>query len=475
MTAEPEHHRVPLTPSEPNTAPEGARLIRLEVTRLRGYDRNPRRCRNSEYERIKASIRSQGLDQPLVVTRRPGETDYMLLAGGNSRLRALRALYQETSDDAFRYLDCVYKPWVAESDVLLSHLRENELRDNLHFIDKARAVFEAKALLEAEMPGTPLSQRRLSELITARGLSFSQTLISRMAYAVHTLWPLIPQALSAGMGTPQVVRIQALERAARNLWLSRSLGSDGEFDAIFAALCRRYDSPDWVTEVLRGAIETEIADAADADIALVRLELEALIAGQPFPALAPECPAGESMQALPGEVAPAAGRGARNPPISRPAAKSTQAGATPPAQIQENGDTDAGTERELNQLRQRAYRLARQLAEANGLGTLIQPLTDQGVGFAVQAVPDTAGTDLPDTDTDAVRWGAALWWQLAACADVKSTPPGSVVPLEPLEAGPLAARLWRWLPDADWENLVALMENCRALHRVARDAGQPLP
>jgi ParB family protein of integrating conjugative element (PFGI_1 class) len=174
-------------------------MIRLEVTRLLGYDRNPRRCRNSEYERIKASIRSQGLDQPLVVTRRPGETDYMLLAGGNSRLRALRALYQETSDDAFRYLDCVYKPWV----VLLSHLRENELRDNLHFIDKARAVFEAKALLEAEMPGAPLSQRRLSELITARGLSFSQTLISRMACAVHTLWPLIPQPLNRCTNFPE--------------------------------------------------------------------------------------------------------------------------------------------------------------------------------------------------------------------------------------------------------------------------------
>lgn len=170
MTAEPEN-RAALTPQD--AASGNAHLIRLEVTQLRAYDRNPRRCPNSEYARIKASIRAQGLDQPLVVTRRPGETDYMLLAGGNTRLRAMLALYEETGDEAFRYLDCLFKPWVAESDVLLSHLRENELRDDLNFIDKARAVFEAKALLEAEMPGPSLSQRRLSELITARGLSYS--------------------------------------------------------------------------------------------------------------------------------------------------------------------------------------------------------------------------------------------------------------------------------------------------------------
>ena len=72
------------------------------------------------------------------MTCRPDETGYVLLAGGNTRLRAMLALYQETGDEAFRYLDCLFKPWVGESAVLLSHLRENELRDNLYFIDKAR-------------------------------------------------------------------------------------------------------------------------------------------------------------------------------------------------------------------------------------------------------------------------------------------------------------------------------------------------
>ncbi len=89
MTAEPENW-VALTPQEQDAASEDARLIRLEVAQLRAYDRNPRHCPNNEYERIKASIRAQGLDQPLVVTCRPGQTDYMLLAGGNTRLQAIK-------------------------------------------------------------------------------------------------------------------------------------------------------------------------------------------------------------------------------------------------------------------------------------------------------------------------------------------------------------------------------------------------
>ena len=79
MTAEPEN-RVLFTTQQQDVAQDGSRMIRLEVTQLRPYDRNPRRCQNNEYERIKASIRAQGLDQPLMVTRRPAVTDYMLLA-----------------------------------------------------------------------------------------------------------------------------------------------------------------------------------------------------------------------------------------------------------------------------------------------------------------------------------------------------------------------------------------------------------
>ena len=129
---------------EPGT-PDAATTLKLDVRRIKSYERNPRRSENPEYDRIKSSIRADGMDQPLVVTCRPDETDYVVGAGGNTRLRILQELYEETGEERFQWVDCLFKPWREESDVLLAHLRENDLRGGLSFIDKAQAVFEAKA------------------------------------------------------------------------------------------------------------------------------------------------------------------------------------------------------------------------------------------------------------------------------------------------------------------------------------------
>ena len=124
-------------------------------------------------------------------------------------LRILKELLDETGDERFRWIDCVVKPWSQESNVLFAHLRENELRGGLPFIDKALAVFEAKSLLESEMGVESLSQRQLEELFRERGFGLSHSMISKMGYAVETLWPLMPKALAAGLGRPQVEKMNA--------------------------------------------------------------------------------------------------------------------------------------------------------------------------------------------------------------------------------------------------------------------------
>jgi ParB family protein of integrating conjugative element (PFGI_1 class) len=126
--------------------------MQVEITRIKAYDRNPRRSDNPEYDRIKASIHADGMDQPLVITCRPGETDYVVHAGGNTRLRILQELYEETGDEAFYRVHCLYRPWNHESDVLLAHLRENDLRGGLSFIDKAQAVLDACLLYTSPSP-----------------------------------------------------------------------------------------------------------------------------------------------------------------------------------------------------------------------------------------------------------------------------------------------------------------------------------
>ncbi|MCP4332185.1 MAG: ParB N-terminal domain-containing protein, partial [Gammaproteobacteria bacterium] len=113
-------------------------MVPLEC--IHPYERNPRQGTNPEYDRIKASIRATGLDQSLTITQRPGATDYIVHSGGNTRLRVLKSLYEETGDDRYATVTCLFKPWHCESEVLLAHLRENDLRGGLTFIDKARAI-----------------------------------------------------------------------------------------------------------------------------------------------------------------------------------------------------------------------------------------------------------------------------------------------------------------------------------------------
>ena len=80
----------------------------LDVREIALYDHNPRQSANPKFEVIKASIWAHGMDQPLIVTQRPGETGYMMGAGGNTRLKILQALYEETGEVRFREVSCIY-------------------------------------------------------------------------------------------------------------------------------------------------------------------------------------------------------------------------------------------------------------------------------------------------------------------------------------------------------------------------------
>ncbi len=497
--------------------------MRLEITCIRAYEHNPRRSENPEYDRIKASIRAKGLDQPLVVTCRPGETDYVVGAGGNTRLHILQSLYQETGDEQFYWVDCLFKPWRHESDVLLAHLRENDLRGGLCFIDKARAVFEAKQLLEAEMGIETLSQRDLEMILRDRGYSVSHGLISQMGYAVHALLPVIPQALQSGLGRPQVERIRALDRAARLIWKHHKLGDDESFEAVFAALCERYDGPEWDLDLLRSAIETEIAEALEVSIHAIRVELDAQLSGRGIDINIPATldagqvdaqtrenekedavarassekqkgaagvqsagdTSGDSPEAITERETSVAQQSSYDITANITDANTEETSPTPSITLSQRGPTD------LKSLRARAWTLAARLAQRNGIGELVAPLSGKGLGFILRDVPDSSLADQLDTDT--LGQISMLWWQLAACAEMTVAPLDAVIAtlsndsilrqaLESQDAGLLfnsvwtlgpghiAYRLWRQLGEQDWQDLLNLMDTYRHIHHVAQDA-----
>jgi len=506
-------------------ARDAATTVMLDVRRIKPYERNPRRSENPEYDRIKASIRADGMDQPLVVTCRPGETDYVVGAGGNTRLHILQALYQETGDERFQWVDCLFKPWREESDVLLAHLRENDLRGGLSFIDKARTVFEAKQLLEEEMGINGLSQRRLETILRDRGYSLSHGLISQMGYAVHTLLPVIPQALKSGLGRPQVERLRALDRAARALWKKRKLGEDESFDTVFAALCERYDGPEWDLELLRNAIEIEIAEELEVSIQAIRVELDAQLLGREIetPSFqndhdadipeerAPSCDAiTAKARSVAEDKTPGDSRGNNTgtvsngeaPPKQRPSlviasdVSEEESEESPDNPIESEADSIESAitlsqprATDLKSLRARAWTLAARLAQRNGIGGLVAPLSGKGLGFILRDVPDSSLADQLDADT--LGQVSMLWWHLAACAEMTVAPLDAVIAtlsddsilrqaLENQDAGLLfnsvwtldpghtGYRLWRQLGDQDWQDLLNLMDTYRRIHRAAQ-------
>ena len=485
-------------------SPSTHELSRVDVTRIHHYSRNPRRQLNPEYDRIKASIQAEGLDQPLVLSQEPGSSEYVLHSGGNTRLTILQELFEETGNERFRWIDCVIKPWSQESSVLFAHLRENELRGGLPFIDKALAVFEAKSLLEQELAEENLSQRQLEAIFRERGFGLSHSMISKMGYAVEILWPLMPKALAAGLGRPQVEKIRALERAAQAIWARHQLGDNTIFHSVFAELCRRHDGPEWDIQPLRDALENEIAVESEQHRQVIHLEMEAQMAGRPFDFSDNPAPEGESR--------PDSGLEAENSADKAQGTDKVISDDLPPessSPVANNHGRDAEADTttvassvakvnpvsnrtEVDALRIKLWDCASALAAAHGLREIVIQLPDQGLGFLLIGVPPQ---DLTETlDADMLALVSALWWQLAASSELTMAPVDSVLAyldeasmlhqalashdagllfnsVWTPDPGHLSSQLWQQLNPPEWQHLLQLMDAYRAIKRLAYDRG----
>jgi len=453
-------------------------FLTLALDQIRAYERDPRHSANPEYARIKASILAQGLDQPLVISRRPSETQYIVAAGGNTRLRALQELHAETGDRRFNAVPCISRPWESESGVLLAHLRENDLRGSLTLFDKARAVREVRELLIAELRLLQPSRADLVLLLKARGYALSESSLALFDYLVDDLGPRLPQAVTA-ISWDGAESLRRLERAVRGLW-TEHVGEVASIDALqqtLATLCRRYDSADWDLTSLRQALEAELADRLNESIHTVRLALDARLEGRPdiplvsrqadeleWPEPKPTRTAtvtlrhrtsadrdsedvrGEALEPGEGEASRHLREHDRNvefkpqvaqgtTPMVLPASKPiVSASNARPEKIAASPNPLPSSDRDDQSLRKKAYELVLQLAERHGIGELIAPLPDQGTGYLVRDVPNP--TLLAQLDEAGLAQTSMLWWQLMACADITVAP------------------VTRWLPHMDADSVL---------------------
>jgi len=248
----------------------------LEIDGIKPYDRNPRREINPRYDDIKASIRAQGgLNNPLTITRRPGDESFMVEAGGNTRLAILQELWRETADPRFQRIHCLFVPWRSESQVLGAHLIENELRGDMLLIDKALAVRELHKIMESEND-TPLNQSELQRQLTGLGYQISRRQLSRYLYAAEVLEPLVPKALRAGLGRYHVDHLRAIDGAYRRLFEALPVPAP-EYQAWFAATLSALDREDLTLEPICSALEQSFATISGLSPRQVSHRLAALI------------------------------------------------------------------------------------------------------------------------------------------------------------------------------------------------------
>ncbi|WP_455921124.1 ParB family protein [Pseudomonas putida] len=244
----------------------------VTLEQLRPYDHNPRFIRNPLYEELKASITERGLDQPPSITRRPHERHFIISNGGNTRLSILGELWQETRDERFFRISCLFRPWRSETHALLGHLAESDLHGPLTFIERAVAVAKARDLLQED--GNTLSQRELASRLSKDGYPISQPHISRMFDTLVHLLPAIPQRLYAGLGKHAIERVISLRSRAQATW-NRLAADVSSFGPLWFEVLSGFDEAIGeldVSEVQDALLDT-MATALERSPRLLALEL----------------------------------------------------------------------------------------------------------------------------------------------------------------------------------------------------------
>lgn len=208
---------------------------------------NPRTSRNPRYEEIKASVRARGLDTVPKITADPErpELGFFFSDGGNTRLQILAELWQETGDEKFFRISCMFKPWPGRLSCLIGHLAENEVRGELSFIEKAFGIKRAREFFEESL-GKKVSLRELSNLLGQEGYPVHNSNISRMEDTIQYLYPHMPNLLKSGLGRPQIQHLLSLRVNAYKTWdnFSSDNAAVQDFEGVFGAVCAHFDDPE---------------------------------------------------------------------------------------------------------------------------------------------------------------------------------------------------------------------------------------
>ncbi len=182
----------------------------LPIDNIQFYEHNPRKASNEAFAELKENIRVNNIMSPLTVTKRPGTNHYILYAGGNTRLLAIKELFAETGESRFETTRVIIKAWRGEVAVMLAHMAENTNRSDMTFWDKANGILEIKRQMEADL-GKELVLRDFEQALLKEGIQVNRSSLSWFIYANEKLTPIGPFLTGLAVRTIQP-KINALIR-----------------------------------------------------------------------------------------------------------------------------------------------------------------------------------------------------------------------------------------------------------------------
>ncbi|WP_273861298.1 ParB family protein [Pseudomonas sp. LA5] len=383
----------------------------LTLDQLAPYDHNPRRTRNPMFDDIKASISARGLDQPPPVTRRPGEEKFIIRSGGNTRLAALNELWQETKDERFFRISCLFRPWGDRGEIIsmTGHLAENDLRGNLMFIERAVHLDAIKQRYLDESPES-LSLREFSRKLKEDGYSISHSHLSKMQDAVRLLLPAIPSLLYSGLGKHQVEKLLTLRSSSLKAWVSFN-GQESDFELLYQDVLNGFDgsTDNFVFETIQDELIGQIRRALNVSYEeVLKAILDHQDSSRRSQLVGVQVPDGQAPQVpTTGAIAHAPGNSTRQEQPSGAPSKQKQGAAspsTPPPLPERTGGSGAIDTTPLQHTPPDPEQLSEEERAARLNGHIVTP---DGIGQKVRDVQRRIaaehGETLPDFNSDALR------------------------------------------------------------------------
>jgi ParB family protein of integrating conjugative element (PFGI_1 class) len=115
-------------------------VLAIPVDEIEPYEKNPRHARNEAIEDLEASIRtSGGLDGIIQVMRQPGKSHYVCAKGANTRLTIIKKLWAETRESKYEQVLAQIVEWKGHAAAIADHVKENTLRGDMTYWDRALA------------------------------------------------------------------------------------------------------------------------------------------------------------------------------------------------------------------------------------------------------------------------------------------------------------------------------------------------